>query len=155
MFLCSYAYMNMGSGSSVERLWTVMHGVAGRQRGTTAWARCINVQELVSVTFVVFIKRMRYHCKTAAILVTASKFSSRQCSYHSTQASDCLKDQQYPSTIEKADSLNKHTPIPLKPSVEWCSSGCASFASSGLLPGSSIENTTQLMAVPTNCGSVV
>ena len=51
--------------------------------------------------------------------------------------------------------MNKQTAIPLNPSVEWCSLGCASFASSGLLPGSSTVNTTVEMPVATNCGSVV
>jgi hypothetical protein len=50
--------------------------------------------------------------------------------------------------------INKHTAIPFGPSVPWCSSAGASL-SSGLFPGSRIENTAHDIPVPTNCGKVV
>jgi hypothetical protein len=50
--------------------------------------------------------------------------------------------------------INRQTAIPFGPSVLWCSSDGASL-NSGLFPGSSIENTTQEIPVPMNCGNVV
>lgn len=60
------------------------------------------------------------------------------------------------STAMQAEQapMKRHTAIAFGPSVEFCSSFGASL-SSGLLPGSNIENTTHDMPVPTNCGRVV
>ncbi|KAH9860163.1 hypothetical protein IAQ61_011947 [Plenodomus lingam] len=51
--------------------------------------------------------------------------------------------------------INKQTAIAFGPSFRAAVSATAPSLSSGLLPGSRIEKTIQLMAVPTNCGSVV
>lgn len=50
--------------------------------------------------------------------------------------------------------MKRQTEIALGPVVEWCSLGCASVASSGLLPGSRMLKTTVLMNEPMNCGIV-